>query len=304
MSKFIIFDHAIQDIVGLKPLLTLLLADQRMLIKSEQSHAPIEDQTLHKTLEGVINLLELTFPEDLTYGLTWLYLYPNSVEECFSKEVAEVLQSAIERHGIMTMTTIIDFLNNRKLPITIEGKLPLDPDVIEGIKNATKYAKSWIKIEKTYCSDTVLITNDINPFRKSGTQQGLKHHGIVAEEKEGVFYALISKEGFSQPHILTISEIESIAQKLGWTSELNINNVTFSNKKYERLASMLKGREQVFIFEDEEIKEQAKEMIKTVFSKHLNACKRFFISEGGHHLGINISADFNFYSGTDFYPSW
>jgi hypothetical protein len=298
-KSFLCFDHAISDIVELHTIIGLLKNDNTCKVKNFKNDVNV--------VIGVIDLIKLAFKEEFNYLLCWLFFIKENIPYKFSEELSDHLLSLLEDRDVINTTSMLSFFNIRynndgKKKVTCDKNIGLNKDLAEAMKNAFKYAKSFIDIYSIN-NTQIIVKNDFYSFQDSGTKLGLQLHNItksIEKDEKGIYF-LATVDGIKFDSVLYIDEIIEISKNLGFTKPFNING---TNTSVEDIASLLNFSDNIISFRSESIKKEVLVFITDVLSKNLNSINNFWISKQDGIKGVNISCDFDFYSGLDFNKDW
>lgn len=292
-KTMLIFSHAIYDILVMHPINMLLMNDDMIF---RRSHIDKEDLHIGRQLDGMINALLLVDRDDVLYGLTWLSLLPLDIT--FTSSVCEVLRSHIRTQKLYEVRAVIKFLTaGSKLEVRADGvEVPVSIDILEALKNACKYAKSYINVGKR--GSTVIVENDVREHH-SGTQKGLTLHPLIRfTVTNGVAKAEIDVEESS---CITMNDIYTICNDLGFTTVPKINGNTFTGRLAKLAVQICPD---LIRLEDMTTKKEALAMISTVLAEHVDTTKPIYITTGVGHRGVDVSVGMMWYGGLDHNPAW
>ena len=279
--SYLMLNHAITDKHSLSLILSILSDDNRFYRVNHESNLSTSEKLLAETstiksinmdqFKGLIETMLLIAKDDIEYMLMWLSLM--DIKTMFTESMVTYLDELFIEHKCLTMSAIINYLFNARLQVTCSCQyVKITVDVLEALKNAAKYSKSYVDIKIT--GDNLIITNDYNPFQTSGTRRGLLlHPSIELLMVNGIATTTVPIEGI--PH-LTIADINDIATQAGWSLLPRVNDTPEMLRGNTQLSYKLSP--QVIELDSMQLIHTARLMLLEIFRKHIDCTDAIWIS--------------------------
>ena len=314
-NKFFTVDHATQDIAELAPV--ILLLKNAIRLTALKTKPAVMFKTIALQLDGMLDFLKIAFPDSYSYLCVWLMDRDFISVDYFPQVIVDVLA---KRASSMTIASACTYLSrwNDKLEVTYEGcgSKRVNGDVIEVLKNAFKYAKSYINVS---IQDALLvIENDVGDV-KSGTKKGLVLHGI---ELVNAGDTAVSKVQLpTNNREISWGELDAILQQCGM---LHVQDVNGKSSSYndDTLVGKLSNALSSFSMDSAigvcsicsrdyphllvpALKDVVIEFIKEVFSENIESNGSIvYMSWAGEYdgqgLGVNITIGSRWYGWSDY----
>jgi hypothetical protein len=303
--------HAFDDIPEVGYVMACLRTINQLWVRKNSASKFVTEDTKPKRilnaqeLPGQMNLLSLLFKEEYQWLLTYFWLMDqdvkyNRLDKCFPPETVEYLRELFNApSNRITPTRLINHLRVRNpLNVTGDWDFPMSVDIIEVIKNVSRYAHTYVTSEIK--GRDVIITNDIKGYQlpeSKGSGRGNELHTLNAFfDRENQTYTTTIK-GVIADDVITYQDLCGLAKNCGWSKVPEINGSGNPGGLIQEFMNATGQDTIVFYFETLQNKTAFLSHMGKLFSTHVDFEMIIHITEDLYFdERYNVSFGFEFHS--------